>query len=328
MTKTNIMSDGTTDRTPFEDTVLGTAGHLAALPFWNPEQRRLRAFVRVVVAVVIAVGGAAAIGALLTSLFSMPVVFAAQQIPRALLAVVLLGVWARYVDRRPLVAYGFHLDRDWWIDLLGGILIGAAIHFGAFATFLTMEWAHVTDVVVLGAADGSFIIAMLTIAVAYVCVAIWEESVFRGLFITNGAEGLGWVSPQVAVATATFLAAFVFGILHFQQASSPLSLLFWIGMGVVLALAYAITGELALPIGLHFAYNFMGNSVFGITGVATDRLPTLFQLSFTGPDLFVQIAGAVNAAFIVIGFLLVLAWIQWRHDDLRLHIELATWRAE
>jgi membrane protease YdiL (CAAX protease family) len=322
------MSDGTTDQTPFEDTVLGTAGHLAALPFWNPEQRRFRAFFRVIVAVVIAIGGAAAIGALLTPLFSMPVVFATQQILRALLAVALLGAWARYVDRRPFAAYGFHLDRDWWIDLLGGILIGTAIHFGAFATFLIMGWAHVTDVGALGAADGSFTIAMLTIAVAYVCVAMWEESVFRGLFIINGAEGLGWVPPQVAVVIAAFFAAVVFGVLHFQQASSPLSLLFWIGMGVVLALTYAITGELALPVGLHFAYNFAGNSVFGITGVATDRLPTLFRLSFTGPKIFVRVAGVVNAAFIGVGFVLLLAWIQWRYGNLNLHTELAAWRAE
>lgn len=326
--RTEIMPDDTTDRTVLDETVLRTVGHFAALPFWNSEQKRLRAFVRVVVAVVVAVGGTAAIGALTIPLFSMPTVFAAQQIPRALLAVALLGVWARYVDQRPFTAYGFQIDRNWWIDLFGGILIGTGIHFGAFVTFLLMDWAHVTDVVAYSAADGSFTIAMLTVVVAYVCVAVWEESVFRGLFITNGAEGLGWVSPQVAVATAMSLAAVVFGVLHFQQAPSALSLLFWVGMGVVLALAYAITGELALPIGLHFAYNFVGNSVFGITGVATDQLPTLFRLSFTGPKIFVRVAGVVNAAFIGVGFVLLLAWIQWRYGDLNLHTELAAWRAE
>lgn len=307
-------------------TAPGNVAYLATLPIWNRDEGRLRAFWRVLLGVVPMMVGLVALATVAGSESFSLSALAVQRVPPAFIAVVVAVLLARYVDRRPVAAYGLHLDREWATDLLGGVAVGTVVHLGAFAVYLASGWARVDEVAYTGGASGPFVVVLLVLAVGFVAVAVWEELIFRGVFVKNGAEGLGWLSPRSAVVVASLIAATVFGVLHFQQATSAVSLLFWVGLGAVLAFSFALTGELAFPIGLHFAYNFVGNNVLGITGVVSDQIPTLVRLDFTGPEAFVSVAGIVNGAFVVVAGLLTVAWIRWRHG-LRVDTALATWRS-
>lgn len=307
---------------------IGRTGGAVARPFWNGSERRLRAWLRVSLAVVVTLGAAAVFASL--ELAALPPT-AATLIVSVVMALASLGVvvvWARHVSRRPLQAYGLGVDRTWWIDLAGGLAIGTAVHLGAFLTYLGTGWASISAIGYPGSSSWAFPLSFAVISCTYTAVAVWEELVFRGIFIVDGADGLGWLSPRSAVVIASALSATVFGVLHFQQATTPLSLLFWVSMGAVLAFAFALTGRLALPIGIHLAYNLAGNGVFGITAVATDESPTLFRLAFTGPDAFVRLTGVVNWSFIAVGAVLTVGWVRWRTGDLAIRTDIAEWRAE
>jgi hypothetical protein len=191
-------------------------------------------------------------------------------------------------------------------------------------------WATVEGWFYVGA--DSFLVGLLAFAVSRLFVAVWEESIFRALFLRNAAEGLaGWVSPRRAVVAAWVVSSVTFGVLHLNQAPSPVSLSFWISLGLVPGLAYALTDDLALPMGFHFAYNFAGINLFGVVGAdpslaaQTAEIASVIRLAPAGgPPAFVGLAGWVNVSWGAVGGLLVIGYVAWRHG-LGWEADLARW---
>ncbi len=89
-------------------------------------------------------------------------------------------------------------------------------------------------------------------------VAVSEEIIFRG-FLFRTVRELGGTWLAVAVS------AVVFGSLHAFNpgASVTSSVAIALEAGVLLALAYAATNRLWLPIGIHFGWNFAEGPIFG-----------------------------------------------------------------
>lgn len=274
-------------------------------PFWNESEGRARAFWRILGALLIALAAPAIISAIAVRPLDLPI-SVLQAVSNAIPAVIALGlvfVWARYVDRRDYRAYGFSLDRKWWSGLVIGVLIGLVGWGGALVTNITFGWASVTAVFSPGSEDFPFRLSFLLFTIAWVFVGFWEEVVFRGLVMRNAIEGLNvsWLSHRTAVFGGWILSSVLFGILHFGQAASSLALVYWVIAGLILGLAYLLTDQLAIPIGLHFAFNFGVNNVFGLASVreAGAQAPTIIRPEFTGPAVFVEIAGVVNTVWLI-----------------------------
>lgn len=101
-----------------------------------------------------------------------------------------------------------------------------------------------------------------------------------------------------------------------------MALIFWILGGLIFGLAYLLTDELAFPIGLHFAFDFGVNNVFGIVNVREGGdIPMIIRPEFTGPDVFVEPSGLVNTAWLVIIGVLTVVGIRWQYGSLQLRIE-------
>ena len=98
---------------------------------------------------------------------------------------------------------------------------------------------------------------------------------------------------------------------------------------VLFATAYALTGELALPIGLHFAWDFVQGFVFGVTGGAS-QLGSFLVLAeddpggkpWTGLPYGAEGGPLATGAFIL-GFFLTAAWVRFRRGSVRLHPSLS-----
>ncbi|MFC6942132.1 CPBP family intramembrane glutamic endopeptidase [Salinirubellus sp. GCM10025818] len=290
------------------------------LPFWNRAEQRPRALWRVLGALVVVLSVPSIVGAVVLRPLDLPMslVQLASNALAALVALVVLLLWARYVDRRELRAYGFRLDGAWWRMLALGALVGLLGWGGALATDLAFGWASVAALLSPGTGGMSFLPSFLSFALAWVFVGVWEEVVFRGIVMRNAIEGLNgtWIPRRWALVGGWVVSSVLFGVLHFGQASSPLALVFWIAAGLVLGLAYLLTGQLAVPIGLHVAFDLGVNNVFGLASVrqAGARVPTLVRPGFTGPDVLVGISGAVNTAWLVVIGLLTVLVVRWRYS--------------
>ncbi|GAB3818602.1 hypothetical protein GCM10027605_71470 [Micromonospora zhanjiangensis] len=88
--------------------------------------------------------------------------------------------------------------------------------------------------------------------------AVTEELLFRGILFRI-------IEPRLGTWTTLVLTSLVFGLAHLANPHATLLSVLAIGVeaGGMLAAGYAATRTLWLPIGLHFAWNFVEGGIFG-----------------------------------------------------------------
>jgi membrane protease YdiL (CAAX protease family) len=251
----------------------------------------------------------------------------------AMLSIV-LSVWlaGRFVDRRRFTDFGFRLGRSWWIDLAFGIALGALLQAGIFFLEIASGWAAITEVFWSRRDGYAFPVSMLLILISLLGAGITEELWTRGYLIKNLAEGLNFkpLGQRGTILLAAFGTVIVFGLGHVTNPdASVVSTLALVLAGVLYATAYVLTGELAIPIGYHIAWNFFEGAVFGFP-VSGYPLGASFMVTHVkGPDIwtggaFGPEAGILGMLARVLGVLLILAWVWLRYRKISLREELMT----
>ena len=174
--------------------------------------------------------------------------------------------WTRLVERRRPA----ELDPRAWPQALAGLAIGLAliaVTIGLLAGLGVYRfegfggWAGV---------GSNFLI--------FLAGAVFEELLFRGMLFRTLRDLWGtWVGVAASAA--------VFGLLHaFNPGATVVSTVaIMLEAGVLLAVAYAASNRLWLPIGLHLGWNFAEGPIFGtaVSGHALHK--TLLHGSFQGP---------------------------------------------
>jgi membrane protease YdiL (CAAX protease family) len=91
-------------------------------------------------------------------------------------------------------------------------------------------------------------------------VAVTEEVLFRGVLFRLVEK---WAGTKVALAVSGLL----FGALHLLNPGATIwgALAIAVEAGVLLGIAYTVSGSLWLPIGLHLGWNFTESGLFGAT---------------------------------------------------------------
>ena len=247
---------------------------------------------------------------------------------------VLLSVWfaGRLLDRRSFADFGFHLGGGWWLDLSFGMALGALLMTAIFIVELGLGWITVTAAFLSLVPGTPFAIAILLPAFVFVCVGFYEELFARGYQLRNAAEGLNLpvVGPRNAVLLAWVLSSGFFGYLHANNPNATLFSTFNVALaGLMLGFGYVLTGELAIPIGLHFTWNFFQGSVFGFpvsglkpvgaTFLSTDQGgPALWTGGPFGPE-----GGLLGPAAMILGVLLIALWVRLRSGKVAVHSPIA-----
>ncbi len=246
---------------------------------------------------------------------------------------VVLAVWlaTRFLDRRPFADLGFHLDAAWWRDFAFGLALGALLMTGIFG----VEWLAGWVVVVAyfrSPADIPFAVAIWGPVVFFLAVGFYEELLARGYWLRNLAEGLSLprLGPSGGLLLAYGITSGIFGVLHMGNPNATwTSTANLVLAGLLLGLPVILTGELAIPIGLHITWNFFQGNVYGfpVSGTSANQV-TFLAIEQRGPELwtggaFGPEAGLVGIGAMVVGALLILAWIRWTRGSLALHTEWA-----
>lgn len=250
--------------------------------------------------------------------------------------VVMVGsvyVAGRFLDRRRFRDFGFHLDRQWWVDLGFGLALGAVLMTGIFLFELLVGWITVRDVIFIARTGSPFWPWFLWGLVSFVAVGIYEELLFRGYLITNLAEGLTWfrsVGTVSAVALAVLLTSLFFGVAHAGNPNATLASVAGIVVAaLMLAGGYVLTSELAIPIGIHITWNFFQGPVYGFPVSGTSGGVALVATEQSGPTVltggsFGPEAGVIGLVAAGLGLGLIALWVRWRDDRLRIPADLTT----
>ena len=304
-------------------------------PFWNLEERRLRALWRLLlhgVLVYFAVSFAAGVIALTADLRLASRLGTLVGVLGATLAA------AHLLDRRPLAGYGLRLDRAWWLDLGAGLALGVLLMAGVFGAEVALGWVEVTAVGTAsgGYADGRFWEGLAVAAVEFLCVGIYEEVLSRGYHLRNMAEGvrLPRLGARGGLVLAWLLSSLLFGLGHaFNPNASIVSTLNVAAAGLLLGLPVVLTGRLGLAVGLHITWNFAQGPIFGFPVSGVKGYPAqVFVTTQQGPELwtggaFGPEAGLLGLAAMLTGAALILLWVRLREGTVRLHRAFACYES-
>ena len=195
----------------------------------------------------------------------------------ALCAVGAFVFMVRVVERRTLASAGF-AGRGLGGETGLGLLIGGGLF--SLAVGLT------------AAAGGYRVLGMnphfawLMPAVLFLCVAVFEETVFRG-YVFQTLEGRWGSGIAVAGSSVAFglihLTNPVSGVTPAERLAGPLFIVF--EAGILGAAGFLLTRRLWLPIGIHWGWNFFESALFGATDSAhpADPIFALAHARFSGP---------------------------------------------
>jgi len=221
---------------------------------------------------------------------------------------VLLAVYAltvRWLERRG--ASELNLRKGLPLALIGAAL-GTALMAAVYLGLWLLGFARFAAGSGWDGLDGAL--------VAMFAVAVLEELVLRAVLFRLVEEASG-------TAVAVLVSALVFGLIHgLNPGATAIDVAaVAIEAGVAFALAYALTRNLWLTIGMHAAWNFTEGSVFGaqVSGYAAPH--SQFRATLNGPNLFTGgafgpegsvIAIAIFAALSIVIAALVVREGQWR----------------
>jgi membrane protease YdiL (CAAX protease family) len=213
----------------------------------------------------------------------------------------IMWVFVRYLDQSTLRFQG-------WQDLLVGFGIGA---FTLSATFVVMwiaGWITVEDTFKT-VFHTPFLLALPIALINSAAIGIGEELVFRGYQQRNLTEAF-----HQKVLPALFLASLSFALIHStNEGATALSLFNIIVAGLLLGVGYLVTGSLALPIGLHIAWGFFEEAVYGFPNSGWTPVTQILVIDQSGPDrwtggTFGPEGGLVITFMLLIDFLFIWLW--------------------
>ncbi|HTX79807.1 MAG TPA: type II CAAX endopeptidase family protein [Longilinea sp.] len=320
-------------------------------PIWNTEQHRLRAVPRILLFLLLwgmlALGMVFVMSDILTPLVPADSVlmstvgengsflFAELINPIGPLVATILSLLAasRLLDRRSVAEYGFHFNGRWFADLGAGLVIGTLLMMLVFIIELMTGMVQVTAVLQSNEAALSFGAGLLAGVILFICTGIYEEIFSRGYPLRNLAEGFNRkrLGSGTALVLGYIASSVIFGLLHiFNHYATPLALVNLVIAGLWLGLAYVLTGEMGLPIGLHIAWNFCEGNVFGFPVSGVHTLASVLAVQQQGPDLltggtFGPEGGLVSLLAMLVGCLLVLGWVQLSRGNVAWRTDLAVY---
>jgi phosphoglycolate phosphatase-like HAD superfamily hydrolase/membrane protease YdiL (CAAX protease family) len=244
------------------------------------------------------------------------------------------SVWVsgKFFDHRPFREFGFGLDHSWWADFGFGLLLGAILMTAIFLIEYGLGWVTISGYFTSTPPRLPFSLALLIPLLIFILVGSYEELIFRGYQLTNLAEGMNPSpsAPKPAALAAAILSSLLFALMHADNPhASFLSTCNIFLAGLLLASGYLLTGQLAIPIGLHVSWNFFQGNIFGFPVSGGDfRTAVVLNIHQRGPDLwtggsFGPEGGLLGTIFPLVGILIILLWVKGKSRPAELFQHLA-----
>lgn len=270
--------------------------------FYGPE--KLRALWRVLLFLVCATVVAAAIGTVTSPLLTERVglLWAIVSSHGTLVVSMLVAslVMMRGLERKSFAALGFPGGWEAANDTLKGAAVGGGFIAGVVVVQTLLGWLQPSP-------DAGTVLGWLadfvSVGAVLVVAAAAEELLLRGYAFQALVEGAG-------VIVAVILTSGLFALIHLNNPEVGWVALLNIGLaGVLFAVAYLRTRSLWVPIGMHWAWNFVMVAFFDlpVSGIVLD-MPG-YDTVVRGPDLLT--GGAFGPEGGLVTTLLVLPLIVW-----------------
>lgn len=185
----------------------------------------------------------------------------------SLLVSVLAGwLCGKFLENLPFRALGVWFTENWLKDLILGLIFGAAAV--SLAVLIAVIFGGLSFTFNEKAGQSAILLTLGVSFVIFAVAAAAEEVIFRGYMLQTFARAnLAWF--------AIILTSIFFGAVHLNNPdASWISTINTVIAGIWFSIAYLKTRTLWLPFGLHFMWNWMQGSFFGIEVSGTTDIST------------------------------------------------------
>lgn len=196
------------------------------------------------------------------------------------------AVYARLsavIERRAV--YELNLRR-FFPDMSSGWLFGG----GAMVLSVLVMWAAGVYRVASVSGQWQGIVRDLFL---FAVVAVGEELAFRGILLRMVEERWG-------TAVALVFSSLLFGFMHYGNDDGTLWSSVAIAITAVEAGSFLYSRTLWMPIGAHWAWNFIQGNIFGIAVSGNEMEDSLLHASFSGPEILTGGAFGAEASVITV----------------------------
>ncbi len=234
----------------------------------------------------------------------------ATSISLTVLSFLLLGAFARVIERRPARELSLAGAVPEWAAgmVLGTVLLSATVGLLAIAGLYRIG-------------TGGDVRALVTGLTLFAPQSLLEEILLRAIVFKVTEEALG-------SRAALGIQAALFGALHLGNPSATIiaAVAIMLEAGLLLAIAYMVTRRIWLAWGVHLGWNYAQGALFGIRVSGTSVTSSLLVSSPTGPDAITGGSFGVEASPVAVVVCLVGAVALWRLAVRR--DEVVTYRAQ
>ena len=148
----------------------------------------------------------------------------------------------------------------------------------------------------------------------FLAVAVGEEMILRGVIFR-------WIDERWNTGVALLISAILFGWMHISNDNATWwsSLAIAIEAGLLLGAAYKWSGSLWVPIGIHWAWNYVQGNIFGLAVSGMNAGTTMLVTTANGPDIITGGAFGPEASIIsvALGTFLTLVFLGNRYRTTR-----------
>lgn len=169
-----------------------------------------------------------------------------------------------------------------------GVLIGSAVIGAAFLALWKLGMAEISSGTGLAGIERDLSVLMIT--------TMLEELLFRVILFAILEEIVGSLFAIV-------ISAAVFGLAHIANpGATPLAIFaLSVEAGVMLALAYMLTRNVWMAVGIHAGWNFVQGFVLGARNSGQQHPESYFRSTFAGPDHLTGGAFGLEGSLICLG---------------------------
>ena len=201
----------------------------------------------------------------------------------------LYELWNRIWDRITGVHWADDLSLKRCLPDIGKGFLTGIVYFAIVVGIISLCGCYrITDV--------KFdLLPQLRALTLFFTVAVCEEILFRGILFKL-------IDRQFNTVAAYIVSALVFGFVHISNPGATwwAALAIAVEAGIMLSAAYKYSGNLWMPIGIHWAWNYTQGNILGFRVSGGNAGESLFVPEISGPDIVT--GGAFGAEASIVAF--------------------------
>ncbi len=289
-------------------------------PFFNQEEYRPRAFIRLIVFVFVSI--------LIIGSSTATYLFGFEYLIAGVLLVGFFWLMFRFIDQRNSISEaGITVSKDWVTEFGIGTFAGGLV----MSLIFVLEWSsgdiRIEGLVWNRTSSIFWLIPVAGYLIQMLSIGFYEEIISRSYLIPNIKEGctFGNVTPAKATIFAILLSSLLFGTGHLGNPNvSIFATINIIFAGVMLAIPYVLTGSLSYSVGLHFSWNYFQGGVFGFRVSGIEPMYSIISIKQFGNPLwtggsFGPEGGVIGIFGIILMLVLIVSYIKKKEGKLELH---------